>query len=122
VPSSEFAPRLDELALSSHVWAVQTAVTEEAARRISEKHPSQETDQLASGLTLFKGQGDPENDLVSILDKVELHHGGSGGHVPPMDALRVLGTGPTDAFREALGSLGFSRVVSTPDGFVADRL
>jgi hypothetical protein len=121
VLAGESAPELDELALSSPVWAVRTAATEEAARRIWEKHPPQETDQLTSGLTLFKGEGDPEDDLLSILDEVELHHGSSGGHVPPMNAIRVLGTAPTDAVGEALGSLGFTRFVATLDGFVADR-
>lgn len=119
VLSSEFAPRLDELALSNPVWAVRTAATEEAARRIWEKHPPQEADQLTSGLTLFKGEGDSADDLLSVLDEIDLHHGSSGGHVLPEGAIRVLGTGPTDAVREALGSLGFIRLVETPDGFVA---
>jgi hypothetical protein len=38
-----------------------------------------------------------------------------------MSAIRVLATGPTDALREALGSLA-SPVLSAPDGFVAYRL
>jgi hypothetical protein len=122
VVSSEFVPKLNELALSSPVWAVRTAATEEAARRIWEEHPPQETDQLASGLTLFKGEGDPEDDLLSILDEIDLHHGSSGGHVPPVSAIKVLGTGLTDVAREALSSLGFVRLVSIPDGFVAYRL
>jgi hypothetical protein len=75
-----------------------------------------------AGLTLFKGEGDPESDLLSVLDKIDLHHGRSGGHVPPMSVIRVLGIGPTDAVREALGSLGFTRLVSIPDGFIAYRL
>jgi hypothetical protein len=119
VLSSEFAPRLDELALSSPVWAVRTAATEEAARQIWEKHPPQETDQLTSGLTLFKGEGDPAGDLVSILDEVELHHGIVGGHIPPMIAVKVFGTGLTDAVREAFSSLGFTRFTPSSDGFVA---
>jgi hypothetical protein len=121
VLAGESAPELDELALSSPVWVVRTAATEEAARRIWEEHPPQETDPLTAGLTLFNGEGDPENDLLSILDEVELHHGISGGHVPPMSAIRVLGIGPTDAVREALASLGFTRLVETSDGFVAYR-
>ena|SRR5579862_5031350 len=119
VVSSEFAPKLDALALSSHVWAVRTAATEEAARRIWEEHSPQGTDPLTSGLTLFKGEGDPADDLLSILDEVELHHGIAGGHFPPMSAVRVFGTEPTDAVREAFSSLGFTRLVPTPEGFVA---
>jgi hypothetical protein len=119
VVSSEFAPKLDEFALSSPVWAVRTAATEEAARRIWEEHPPQGTDQLTSGLTLFKGEGNPEDDLLSILDEVELHHGMTGGHIPPMIAVRVFGTELTDAVREAFSSLGFTRFTPSSDGFVA---
>jgi hypothetical protein len=114
-----FVSKLDDFAMSNHVWVVRTAATEEVARRIREKHPPQETDQLTSGVTLFKGEGDPEDDLLSILDEVELHHGMAGGHIPPMIAVRVLGTGPTDAVRDAFSSLGFTRLVPIPDGFVA---
>jgi|ERR1700722_552466 len=78
VVSSEFFPKLDELALSSHVWAVRTAPTEEAARRIWENDPPQEAHTLTSGLTLFKGEGDPADDLLSVLDEIDLHHGSSG--------------------------------------------
>jgi hypothetical protein len=119
VVSSEFAPQLDELALSSHVWAVQTAATEEAARRIWEAHPPQESDPLTAGLTLFKGEGDPEGDLISILDEVELHHGIVGVHIPPMIAVRVFGAGLTDAVREAFSQLGFTLFTPCSDGFVA---
>jgi hypothetical protein len=34
----------------------------------------------------------------------------------------VLGAEPTDAVREAFGSLGFTGFVPAPDGFVAYRL
>jgi hypothetical protein len=119
VVSSKFASRLGELVLLSPVWAVQTAATEEAARRIWEEHPPQETDQLTSGLTLFKGEGDPEDDLLSILDEVELHHGMAGGHIPPMIAVTVFGTQLTDAIREAFSVLGFTRFTLSSDGFAA---
>jgi hypothetical protein len=101
--TDEFAPRLDVLASSGHVWAVRTAATEEAAQQVWEEYPQQETDPLTTGLTLFKGGGRPERDLLLILDEMDLHHGISGGHIPPVSAIRVLGTGPTDAVREAHG-------------------
>lgn len=121
VVSGEFASRLDDLASSSHVWALRTSATEEVAHRIWANHPPQETDPLTAGLTLFKGEGDPEGDLLSILDEVELHHGISGGHVPPVDAVRVFGAGPMDAVCDAFDSLGFARLVPAPEGFVACR-
>jgi len=122
VLSNEFASKLNELAMSNHVWAVQTAETEEVAQRIREERPPQEADLLTSGITLFAGAGDAERerDLLSIIDTVELHHGIAGGH-RPMDAVRTLGIGPTDAIREAFGSLGFTRLVAIPDGFLAYR-
>jgi hypothetical protein len=119
IVSSEFAPKLDELVLSSHVWAVRTPATEEAARRIWDDHPPQRTDPLASRLTLFKAGEDAEDNLLSVLDEVELHHGIAGGHIPPMIAVRVFGTKLTDAICEAFSSLGFTRFTSSSDGFVA---
>jgi hypothetical protein len=121
VLSSEFGSKLNELAMSNHVWAVQTAETEEVAQRIREERPPQEADLLTSGITLFAGAGDAERDLLSIIDTIELHHGIAGGHLPTMDAVRTLGIGPTDAIREALGSLGFTHLVAIPDGFIAYR-
>jgi hypothetical protein len=121
IVTDEFVSRLDALASCGHVWVLRTPATEEAAQRIWEEHPPQMTDTLTSGMTLFKGEGDPEDDLLSVLDEIDLHHGSSGGHIPPMSAIRVLGTAPTDAVRDALGSLGFARLVSAPDGFVAHR-
>ena len=119
IVTDEFASRLDSLASCGHVWALRTSASGEAARRIWGKHPPQETDPLTAGLTLFNGEGDPENDLLSILDEVELHHGIAGGHIPSMIAVRVFGTELTDAVREAFSSLGFTRFTPSSDGFVA---
>jgi hypothetical protein len=121
VISDKFASRLKNLVGSRHVWALQTSATEEVACQIWEKHPPQNVESLTSGITLFSGVGDPEHDLLSIIDTVELHHGNSGGQVPPVGTINVFGTEPTDAVREAFGSLGFSRLVPCPEGFVAYR-
>jgi len=119
IASSESGARLADLSLSSHVWAVRTAATEEVARQIWEKNPPLEADLLTSGVTLFTGVGDAESDLLSIIDTVELHHGMAGGKGPAVNTIRVLGAFPTDAVREAFGSLGFTRLAATADGFVA---
>lgn len=121
VVSGKFESKLYELGRSSHVWAVRTPATEYMARQIWAEPLQHDDDPLTAGVTLFKGKGNPESDLLSILDEVELHHGISGGHVPPMGAMRVVGTEPTDLVREVLGSLGFSRFERRPDGFVACR-
>jgi hypothetical protein len=119
VASGEFVAKLDDLALSSDVWAVRTAATEEVTRRIWEERTPQETGPLTGGVTLFTGIGDAEHDLLSIIDTVELHHGIAGGEASAVNTVRVFGTGPTDAIRDAFGSLGFTRLVLITDGFVA---
>ena len=58
VLSNEFASRLEELARSSHVWAVQTPETEGVARQIWEKYPPAGAGLSSSGMTLFTGTGD----------------------------------------------------------------
>jgi len=44
VAFSGFASKLNDLAMSSHVWVVRTAATEEVARRIWEKQFPDEWD------------------------------------------------------------------------------
>jgi hypothetical protein len=56
VLSSELALKLGELALLSHVWAVRTLATEQAAWRTWEEHSPQGTDPLTSGPTQVKGE------------------------------------------------------------------
>lgn len=119
VLSGEFAPRLADLAHSYHVWVVRTSATEKVAHRIWGEQPPQEVNPPMAGITLFTGTGDPEDDLLSIIDTVELHHGLAGGRVPAANSIRVLGTPPTDSVREVFRSLGFSHLVKTSDGFVA---
>jgi hypothetical protein len=62
--------------------------------------------------------GAPEEDLLSIVDTIELHHG-LASSPPAVSSLRVLGTQPTDRVREAMIALGFARLEMIADGFVA---
>jgi len=119
VLSSEFAPRLADLALSCYVWVLRTPETERAAHEIWKEHPPQEDTPPMPGITLFLGTGNPEKDLLSIIDTVELHHGIAGGEIPAANSIRVLGGAPTEAVRAAFNSLGFTSLVPIPDGFVA---
>jgi hypothetical protein len=116
--SDELAPQLVDLARHHHVWARKTSATEDVASGLWDAYPQAGNDEVRAGITLFSGVGTPEEDLLSIIDTVELHHGiGSSGR--PAISLRVLGAYPTDAVREAMSTLGFTRVELIADGFVA---
>ena len=73
-----------------------------------------------SGVTLFNGRGDEENDLLEILAVVEEHHD-AYSHTPPVSIIEVFATGAAEAVREEFASFGFARFEPTPDGFVAYR-
>jgi hypothetical protein len=119
VVTDDFVSRLDDLTVSSHVWALRTPATEEVAQRIWDDRPPQDSSPLTSGITLFAGTGDTEGDLLSIISTVELHHGISGGLDTAVETVRVFGIGPTDTVREVFRSFGFARIDPLPDGFVA---
>jgi hypothetical protein len=117
--SSEFAPRMLDVALGHQVWAPRTADTEEVAQRFWAERPPLDAEPGAGGITLFTGQGDPERDFLSILDEVELHHGVASSERPAVTMLRVLGTPASKSVRDALRVQGFDRVESSADGFLA---
>ena len=124
VVSDEFASssNLSAIALTRHLWALRTPETEAAADWIRWVQQEGGVDPLRSGVTLFAGDGEPESDLLSILDEVELHHGAlSGGS--PLGEITVYGAELTDDVREAFGSLGFLSFEDMPRGrgFVAYR-
>jgi hypothetical protein len=117
--SDEFVPRMHELALGHQIWALRTADTESVAQRFWKEHPPLDAGSGSGGITLFSGEGDPEKDLLSILDNVELHHGIASSERPAVSVLRVLGTSPSETVRDVLRAQGFTRIESRPDGFLA---
>jgi hypothetical protein len=119
VLSGELAPRLSQLAAHHHVWARRTVETEQVAQTFWHEHRPEEASASPGSITLFTGTGEAENDLLSMIDTVELHHGLASSEQPAATALRVLGAMPTAAIRGAIGMLGFTRIEPIPDGFVA---
>src|ERR1700727_196496 len=119
VLSGELASRLSELAADHHVWARRTAETEQVAQAFWHEHRPEEASASSGSITLFTGTGGVEDDLLSVIDTVELHHGLASSEQPAATALRVLGTTPTDAIRSMIGRLGFTQIEPIPDGFVA---
>ena len=62
----------------------------------------------------------PEDELLSLLNTIELHHGPYSAR-PPYDALMVIGAKPTFELRQAMFELGLSVYEETSDGFKARR-
>lgn len=69
-------------------------------------------------MTLFSGEGGAGNNLLSILEKVVLHH---ESHIHLLAEVEVYGADATDAVCEAFRLQGFSRFEWSPNGFVAHR-
>ena len=116
VLSDECAPSLAGFAAKHQTWALRTAETERVAQEFWKEHPPLDAEAGPGGLTLFTGEGDPERDLLSILDDVELHHGLAASGPPAASALRVWGVEASETVRDALGALGFTRIESRPGG------
>ncbi len=119
VLSDEFVEILSGFALEHPVWALRTAQTEKVAREFWETHPPLDQEGGLGGITLFTGEGDPETDFLSIIDDVELHHGIAAREGPPVSVLRVLGAEASETVRDALLTLGFTRIERTSRGFLA---
>lgn len=114
--SDSFASQLVDLARQHQVWACRTSVTERVARDFWEAHPPIQN--AEAGITLFTRVGNPEEDLLSIVDTIELHHGLTSSG-PKVNSLRILGAQPTDAVREVIATLGFTSIELITGGFMA---
>src|ERR1700704_389564 len=110
IVSRDAASRIEPLAHRGPVWVVQTPESEAAAERAR---------QSGADVTTFIGGEDSEDTLLSIVSEVELHHGPHSRG--PVSLIDVIGTGPTEAIGEELRGLGFGRLKSSPDGFLAYR-
>jgi len=119
VLSDEFAPNMPDLARAHQIWALRTADTEKVAQQFWKEHPPLDAEPGSGGITLFKGEGDPEKDFLLIFDDVELHHGIASSERPAVTVLRVLGTHASATIRGALRAQGFTDIEPSRDGFRA---
>jgi hypothetical protein len=119
VLSDEFVRTLPDLALEHQVWTLKTADAEKIAQEFWKKHPPLDQEAGSGGITLFTGKGDPEADFMSIVDDIELHHGIAAREGPAVTILRVFGTEASNTICDSLRALGFTRIESTPGGFLA---
>ena len=74
------------------------------------------------GISLFQSGPieNPEENLLSVLDTVDLHHG-AYSVTPPYSEMEIIGCAPTPGIHSAIQGLGFVVVSESADGFIAVR-
>ena len=96
------------------VWAIKTAAMEKARSEVLDEGGSRHD------IALFNTVGDPETDLLNVIDVVDERHGlASVPRERPATVLRVQRASPTGAVRRVVSQLGFSDIEPTTDGFIA---
>jgi hypothetical protein len=108
--SEQAATVLPRLARDRAVWVVATADNERRAAEIRRD---------GGDITTFKPGGNPQADLLDVIDDVELHHGAASGG--SLSTIEVFGASADDAIRNRLDALGFRRVEAFEGGFAAHR-
>lgn len=106
---------LQEIAGSMEVWAPKLPEYKQAAERIRETLPG-------SSITLFNAatSESPEQEFLSWLPTVDLHHGEYSSETP-WEVMHVYGAAITDEIRQALKEYGVEKITSTEFGFRACR-
>jgi hypothetical protein len=112
-----FGHRLAELPADEPVWIVGSpANTPEVLRLWSERPRPQ-----FSGITKFDLHAESsEGILLNELNMINLHHGEHSAD-PPWSVAVVYGVGPTPAIAKAFAEIGFTKLTSERDGFIAQR-
>jgi len=114
----EYGERLAVLASAGHVWVVDTPANHQAAKEYWDQTPNSE-----AGFTIttfkFSETASRLETFRSILEIVDLHHGGYSS--TPYAQLEVIGLPLTAKARSAVKGLGFDHVGATAEGFRATR-
>lgn len=106
---------LHEISGSMEVWAPNLPEYKQAAERIRETMPE-------SSITLFKAatSESPEQEFLSLLSTVDLHHGEYSSETP-WEVMHVYGAGITVEITQALKEYGVEEITPTEFGFRACR-
>ncbi|MDB6175346.1 MAG: hypothetical protein JWL59_4657 [Chthoniobacteraceae bacterium] len=112
-----FGDRLISLPTDEPVWIVQSPINSPVAQRL---WAERRTSTHLAGITTFQpGSIDtPEDNFLSILDTVNLHHGESSAQ-PPYSGIEVIGCEASLRVRAALDDFSFHLVALQPGGFTA---
>ncbi|MFA5192437.1 MAG: hypothetical protein WC740_17160 [Verrucomicrobiia bacterium] len=105
------------LPVGEPVWIIQSPTNTPVAQQLWKEQPRPSH---LVGITTFRPSVSdlPEENLLSVLDDIELHHGHHSAD-PPYSVLEVIGCEPSLRVSAALDELGFSIVERSTDGFIA---
>jgi hypothetical protein len=114
-----FGERLSALPAGVPVWIVDTPTNTPVAHRLGKERPNENH---LTGITTFRidPKDSPEQNLLDELSTIDLHHGPLSAD-PPYMQIQVVGTGLTDAVRQALADYGFDEFKEIAEGFEAAR-
>lgn len=116
----QFDGDLWSLSRAAHVWIIQTAENEAAARAVWDR----ESEGLSPlrGVTTFDGSGEAYDDFYRILPTIEEHHAEYSAP-EPWNAIHVIGLSGNiqrDRIADALGIDAFE-VIKEGKGFAIKR-
>jgi hypothetical protein len=119
VVDRHFGEKLSDLEQGVPVWIVDTPTNKPVVERFWKERPNE--DHL-TGITTFNDAAllSAEDNLLSHLDTIELHHGVYSAD-PPYTVLEVFGTQLTDSAKNVLFEYGFDKFQITSTGFVTSR-
>src|SRR5579862_2203251 len=100
-----FGERLTSLPIGAPVWIVDAPTNTDVAHRLWQERP---TENHLTGITTFNISLDdsPEENLISELDMIDLHHGIYSAD-PPNKRIHVFGTPLSENIKVAFADYGF---------------
>ncbi len=120
VVDPHFGQRLTTLPLNEPVWIIDSEENTAVAHDAWKQRPNR-NDHL-TGITTFKSAAgnDPEEELITQLGPIDLHHGDYSAD-PPYSILEVVGCAASPKVRDAMAKFGFEVEESSANGFRAIR-
>lgn len=120
VVDRDFDEKSTQIPVGTGVWMSDTINNRLAAERI--RGTGHRGESHLTGISMFTMRRDasPEDDLISIMQQVEIHHGRWSAD-PPYTELEVIGTPLTDRIKAVLSQYGFNEFHTTASGFRSGR-
>ena len=119
VVNSDYGEKLASLAISSHVWVVDTPGNRSAASKYWAQNPKHKVE---TGITTFRSSANESllESCLKMLDTIDLHHGETSSN-PPYSVFEVIGCPLSNVLRSAIEAFGFKNFEATVEGFQARR-
>jgi len=101
------------------VWIIESELNSPVVERLRQERAEESHLQ---GITTFKQKAklSSEEQAISMLEQVDLHHGEFSAH-PPYSIVEIIGCTVTDDLKQELQEYGFGISEFTEKGFMATR-